>query len=157
MNFTPQFYIPGKASSKEQTEQRRNDSITSYMATQLITFRPEDNISKVVSTMLRYKISGAPVLNEIGDIVGMISEKDCMKVVLDYAYHNQPINRAKVGDYMSTEITTVSAEASIFDVANMFLNHPLRRLPVLENGRLVGQISRRDVLKAAQKMKSSTW
>ncbi|MFP4089633.1 MAG: CBS domain-containing protein [Cyclobacteriaceae bacterium] len=157
MNFTPKFYIPGKATAKEQTEQRRSDSITKYMATQLVTFTPEQNVSEVLSSMLKHRISGAPVLDENGDIIGMISEKDCMKVVLDYAYHNQPINQAKVRDYMSTEVTTVNADASIFEVADLFYSYNFRRFPVMDAGRLVGQISRRDILKAAQKLKSTTW
>jgi CBS domain-containing protein len=157
MNFTPQFYIPGQDQEKSFLDVNRSESVTDYMAKNLITFSPDQTIGEVVKTMLKHKISGAPVLDKNGNLVGLISEKDCLKVMLDYAYHNQPLRKGKVSDYMTREITTVSAEANVFDVANMFVKSNYRRLPVVSNGKVVGQVSRRDILKAAQNMKATTW
>lgn len=157
MNFTPQFYIPGQDQNKSLLDVSRSESVTEYMAQHLITFSPEQTIGEVVKAMLKHKISGAPVLDNDGNLVGMISEKDCLKVMLDYTYHNQPLRKGKVSDYMTTELTTVSAEANVFDVANMFVKSNFRRFPVINDGKLVGQVSRRDILKAAQNMKATTW
>lgn len=103
--------------------------------------------------MLKKKISGAPVLNEKGELIGMLSEVDCLRLLVDGLYNNEPRQMLNVGDYMSTNIQTISSNSSIFDAANAFINHGFKRLPVVENGKLVGQISRVDVLKAVQEMR----
>jgi len=108
--------------------------------------------------MIEKKISGAPVLNEKRELVGILSEKDCLKVIIESAYHDQPVQGGKVKDYMnSNNIKTISVEKDVLDVANEFLNTNYRRFPVLDKGKLVGQISRRDILKAAQNMGKSNW
>ena len=77
----------------------------------------------------------------------MLSEKDCLRVALNAGYNQEAAGR--VADYMSTNVITVDADASIIDVAKMFLESPYKRYPVVdEDNRLVGQISRSDVLKA---------
>ena len=157
MNFTPQFYIAGEESSRTLADNNQSESVTQYMAKHLITFNPRQTIGEVVKAMLKHKISGAPVVNEEGVLIGLISEKDCLKVMLDFAYHNQPLSSSKVVDYMTTEVTTVSSDANVFDVASLFVKTNFRRFPVLRQGKLVGQVSRRDILKAAQRMKATTW
>ena len=87
----------------------------------------------------------------------MISEQDCLRVIIDSVYHNQPISKHLVKEYMNKEVVTVSIEDNIVHVANMFLKHRFRRFPVVENGILKGQISKRDILNAAQKIKPTTW
>jgi CBS domain-containing protein len=157
MNFTPQFYIAGEENSRTLADNSQSESVTQYMAKHLITFNPQQTIGEVVKAMLKHKISGAPVVNEQGVLIGLISEKDCLKVMLDFAYHNQPLRSSKVVDYMTTEVTTVSSDANVFDVASLFVKTNFRRFPVLAQGKLVGQVSRRDILKAAQRMKATTW
>lgn len=153
MNFTPEFYTPGPAKATDE----RLEPITKYMATKLITFTPDQNIGEVIDAMLKCKISGAPVLDENEQVVGMISEKDCLRVLLGNTYHNHLHRSGKVKDYMSAEVTTISAEMSVIDVAHMFLKTCFRRFPVMHNGRLVGQVSRRDILKAARNLRPTTW
>ena len=139
-------------------ESREIETVANYMSVDLVTFRPDQDINVAIATMLDRKISGAPVLNEKGELVGIISEKDCLKVIIDDAYHNQPHTKNKVEDYMSHDVDTVSIESSIVDVANKFFNNSYRRFPVVDtNGKVRGQVSRRDILKAAQKIKMSDW
>ena len=90
---------------------------------------------------------GAPVVDRLGNIVGMLSEKDCLRVALNAGYNQQMAGR--VSEYMSPNVVTVDSDASIVDVAKMFLDSPFKRYPVVDDdNRLVGQISRSDVLKA---------
>ena len=132
---------------------KERESVTHYMATKLITFTPETDIREAIRVILKNKISGAPVLNQRGELVGMLSEKDCIRVVLTGPFNRQPGGTGVVGDFMSTAVKTVPSTMSILDVAYEFANAPYRRFPVVDGNRLVGQISRRDVLRAIDEMR----
>ena len=152
MNFTPKFDTKATETAKKGYE-----PVLKYMAKDLITFKPEDEIGTVISKFNEYQISGAPVLNERKELVGIISEQDCLRVVLDSVYHNQPLSKHLVKDYMQKNIISVPYDADVVDVANMFLKHRFRRFPVVKDGVLKGQVSKRDILRAALKIKFTTW
>lgn len=151
MNFT------GKRETSNQTATLQYEPVTRYMAQNVITFSPEQPIHEAIDIMLDKRISGGPVLNESGDLIGMLSEKDCLKVMVGAAYHNHPNQRGLVKEYMSADVATVDINKDVLDVAGMFLSSNFRRYPVVENGKLKGQVSRRDIMKAARKLKGSTW
>ncbi|MDX2306007.1 MAG: CBS domain-containing protein [Microscillaceae bacterium] len=135
---------------------QNTDSIVHYMTKKPITFRPEQSIYEVIEVLLRKKISGAPILNDKEELVGIISEKDCLRVLVDSAYHNLPAG--KVQDYMSHTVTTMRDDKSIVEVASAFLKTNFKRFPVVDKeGKLVGQISRSDVLRAVKDMRKTTW
>ena len=92
------------------------------------------------------RIAGAPVVNDQGDLIGMLSELGCLKIALNAGYYGDW--GGPVADYMTPNVETVDAQMSIIDLAQKFLDSGFRRFPVLRNNRLVGQISRRDVLRA---------
>ena len=125
-------------------------TIKDVMATKLITFSPETLIGSAIQSFLENKISGAPVVDEKGNLVGMLSEKDCLWTLLESSYYNNLSGYVK--DYMSTELITIDLYDSLSEVAQKFLDLRFRRFPVLQNGKLVGQISRRDVLKAVSNL-----
>ncbi len=152
MNFTPKLEPTNGEIAKNTYE-----PVTRYMATHLVTFTPDQEVGEVIETLNAKEISGAPVLNEKKELIGMISEQDCLRVIIDSVYHNQPISKHLVKEYMNKEVVTVSIEDNIVHVANMFLKHRFRRFPVVENGVLKGQVSKRDILNAAQKIKPTTW
>src|SRR5690606_6717680 len=108
-------------------------------------------------TIIDRKISGAPVLDENKKLVGMISEKDCLRIIVDQAYHNMPLPFRTVKDYMTREIKTLSPDSDIVSAANECLSTPVRRMPVVENGVLLGQVSRRDILRAATHINPADW
>ena len=115
----------------------------------LITFKPDMEMLEAVEILKNNRISGAPVVNDSGEMVGLLSEKDCLSLGLNAFYHNQ--RGGLVSEFMSTKISTVDISASIVDVSEMFLDCNYRRLPVvdrLDNDALVGQISRHDLLRA---------
>jgi len=157
MNFKPKLVRKGGSEAKVGNVSNY-EPVTKYMTTDLITFNPETDIIKAIDSMIENQISGAPVLNENKELVGMISEKDCITVIIDSVYHNQPISASKVSKYMTTNIKTVSVEADVVDVASEFLKKNYKRFPVIdEKGRLVGQVSRRDILRAVKAMYITTW
>ncbi len=124
--------------------------VRDYMARDLVTLSPDTEILRAVSTLLDNDIAAAPVVDEAGSLVGILTERDCMRVVLIAGYHAE--YGGQVSDYMSKKVDTISADESIVDAAKLFLGHRFHRYPVLDNGRLVGQISRRDVMRALEKL-----
>jgi CBS domain-containing protein len=127
------------------------------MTTQLVLFTPEQSIHDVMQAFIKYRISGGPVVDEKGKLVGVISEADCMKEISDSRYFNMPILDKSVGHFMTENVDTIESTLSVFDAAAKFSKSSRRRYPVLEKGRLVGQVSRKDIVIAALNMKSQTW
>ena len=119
------------------------------MKRDLVTFKPETNVLAAIRVLLDNKISGAPVVDDNGWIIGMISEYDCLKPNLISSYHNDMGTLVK--DCMSTDIVTIKSHISLTEAAEKFLVKGVRRLPVVENKKLIGQISRRDILEAINK------
>ena len=119
-----------------------------YMSTRLITLTPETDIHRAIKLLLKHRISGAPVVDEDGRLIGVLSKKDCFKVAFTASYHKQW--GGPVSEYMTGDPETIDADTDIIEVAEKFLNGPYRRFPVMSRNRLVGQISRCDVLRALE-------
>lgn len=147
------FQGPRRDQPKEEILLR----VRHYMTTKLITFRPEQSVEEVVATLLKYKISGGPVVNENYELVGIISEGDCVKYISEKRYHNMPNFNLHVEGHMVRDVQTIDGNMNIFDAANEFLTKKRRRFPIVENGKLVGQISQKDILKATLQLKSQNW
>ena len=125
-------------------------TVADYMARDLITIKPDDDIHEAAKVLLDRHISGAPVVNQNGHLVGILSIKDCFKIIYSASYHQDW--GGCVADYMTRNLQTVDAGTDIMTVGEMFLHSPYRRFPVMLNGRLVGQISRHDVLTALESL-----
>jgi CBS domain-containing protein len=150
INFTPRFI-------KKNVEKIIYETAFDYMTSKVITFKADQGIIEVIETITKRKISGAPVINDNGEIIGIITEKDCLRLIYEEKYHNLPPNKGNVINYMSKKVVTVDYKTRIDELANMFMNSNFRRYPVLKDGKMVGIISRRDVLKACRKIKKTTW
>ena len=129
--------------------------VSDYMVSrsQLITFSPKLSIGEAMQLLVTNNIAGACVLDENDAILGMISEGDCMKKIANSRYYNIPLHDQTVEEYMETIVETIKGDTNIFDAAHMFCTSRRNRFPVTENGKVVGQISRKDVLKAALEMR----
>jgi CBS domain-containing protein len=134
-----------------------NIKVSDYMTTNLITFRPNQSVLEVMNTLIKKRISGGPVVNDKNELVGIISEGDCMKQISNSRYYNQPLQDFKVEQHMNTNVDTIDGNMNVFDAADKFLTSKHRRFPIVENGKLVGQISQKDVLKAALQLKGRNW
>ncbi|GAA4800796.1 CBS domain-containing protein [Litoribaculum gwangyangense] len=131
--------------------------VSDYMTTKLITFKSEEQIEKVIDSLIKHRISGGPVVNEKNELIGIISEGDCIKQINESRYHNLPMENNTVEKCMVKNVETIDGNMNIFDAASKFLESKRRRFPIVENGKLVGQISQKDILKAAMKLKGHTW
>lgn len=132
-------------------------TVADIMTSQLVIFTPEQSIHEVMRAFIKHRISGGPVVDESGKLVGVISEADCMREISDSRYFNLPILDKSVAHFMTKEVDTIDANTSVFDAASLFSISSRRRYPVMENNRLVGQVSRKDIVIAALEMKSQTW
>ena len=118
------------------------------MAANLIYLKEDMDVYLAIGLLLKNNISGAPVVDENDDICGILSEKDCLRIFANGSIYNMP--SGAVSRFMTQAVVTVSPETDLFSVADIFLKHNYRRLPVIKGKKLVGQISRRDVLRAIQ-------
>ncbi|GAL66024.1 inosine monophosphate dehydrogenase-related protein [Jejuia pallidilutea] len=131
--------------------------MSDYMTRDLITFTPDQTIETVMQTLIKHRISGGPVVNEKHELIGIISEGDCIKQISESRYYNMPMQDKTIEKFMASDVDTIDGNMNIFDAANKFLEAKHRRFPIVENGKLVGQISQKDVLKAAMALKGQTW
>ena len=123
------------------------------MTHSLITLTPETSIYDAIRKLVSRSISGAPVVDRAGKMVGVLSELDCLGVLASDQFHTED-HIATVSDYMSTEFETVSPETDIYTLAMYFRDRPVRRFPVtVPSGQLVGQVSRRDVLRGIEEIR----
>lgn len=119
----------------------------------LTVLRPEATVFSALRTFTKLRISGAPVVNASDDLVGILSELDCLRELSSNEFYDtDQFEEQLVGDLMTTAMHTIDASLDIYSVAGFFVSKGVRRLPVLEGGRLVGQVSRRDVLVGVQKL-----
>ena len=120
--------------------------VRDYMATDLVKLSPNMEINHAMKVLLDKRLSGAPVVDETGWLVGVLSKKDCMEAALQASYWRDW--GKTVADYMSREVETLPAEMDIVAAAEAFLASSYRRFPVMQEGKLAGQVSRADILRA---------
>ena len=120
--------------------------VKDYMSKSVVTLVPEMDLLRAAHLLISHDISGAPVLDQHGRLVGILTERDCMRVAIQADYHGVPGGLVK--DQMSVNPQFVDPGESILKLAQLFLNGRFHRYPVLDSGHLVGMISRRDVMRA---------
>ncbi len=142
---------------QDPPKETQDIQVKDYMTKKLVTFNPEQNMDEVIDSLLKMNISGGPVVDNENNLVGIISEGDCLKQAVRGKYNNTFHDSGKVKDRMTTDVKTINPNMDIFSAAQMFLDLKLRRFPVLQEGKLVGQISQRDIMRALQTVKKQTW
>lgn len=121
------------------------------MTTRLVTLGPDMPLLEAIGLMLKNQISGAPVLDSSGHLVGMFSERNCLQLLAaGEFYSDDPREEGSVGNSMTRNFEFVGPDVDIYSLSQRFLAHAVRRLPVLEDAELIGQVSRRDVLRAME-------
>lgn len=124
----------------------RLPSVAEYMDKNVPTLSPETPILEAIDFLIEKHVTGAPVVNPEGEVVGILTEKDCLMVLALGSDNERPNGR--VADFMSRKVVHIPSRMNIYYAAGVFLNHNFRRLPVVDNGRLVGAITRFDILRA---------
>lgn len=116
--------------------------IKSIMTTNVLTVTPQTPIHEALNILVKNKISGLPVVNDKNEVIGILSEKDVLEILVDKNLHIKKI----VGDYMSVNVTCFKEEDNAIDVCKFFIKTPFRRVPIVRDGKLVGIVSRHDIV-----------
>ncbi|MBV1880392.1 MAG: CBS domain-containing protein [Pseudomonadales bacterium] len=115
-----------------------------------VVFKPQTDLFQAINVLLKHKISGATVIDDNRNVVGVISEMDCLKAILSSTYHGTSLS-GTVGEFMSKTVDVLPANMDIIDVAKYLIDNNRRRVPIVEdNGKFVGQFSARSILKAVK-------
>ncbi len=128
-------------------------NLRDYMLPNPVKVRPEDNILDAMRVIIDNKISGVCVVDADGNLVGILSEMDCLRAVLGAIYNNN--NIGIVREHMASDnLVVANPNEDIVSVAEDMLRKNKRRRPVVENGKLIGQITCRQLLSAVMKFRS---
>jgi len=119
--------------------------VRDHMDTEVCVLAPETEILNAVGLLVEHQVTGAPVIDGAGHLVGMLTEKDCLRLVATGAGADRP--SGTVADFMTTDVTTIPPGMDVYYAAGLFLHQPFRRFPVVEDGKLVGAITRFDILR----------
>ncbi len=125
-------------------------SARDYMSRSLTVLSPEQDVVRAMQILVDAGISGAPVVDAHGNLKGLLTQRDCLSAAFRASYHGETAGR--VADYMTRDVETVPADTPLVELIERFYRSKRRRFPVLEANQLVGQISRRDVLRAFLEM-----
>ena len=112
------------------------------MAKEVFTVSPDSPIYDALKILIDHGVSGLPVVDGDNNIRGIISEKDMLKLLVN----KDVSDNQTVADYMSSEVKGFGPEDSAVDICEFFINNPFRRVPIIENGKLAGVVSRRDII-----------
>ena len=133
---------------------KKPSKVEDIMDNVFLTFAPDMSVQEAVSKLLKERLFGACVKDKSGNVLGVISEKQCLKLYNDALLgklSDDELRGTKVTEIMYPEFKIVPKDMGLMDVAQVFLNVAYRRLPVVERDQLVGQITRRDIVKAIDK------
>ncbi len=128
----------------------RSVELKDYMLPSPVKVKADVDLCDAVELILEYKISGLCVVDDENHLLGILSEMDCLKAILS-AMYNEETSVGPVSGYMTKDVYSVSPHADIVDVAQDMLTRRFRRCPVVQDGKLVGQVTCRQLLRAVEK------
>lgn len=119
--------------------------VRDHMDRHVTTVRPETDILDAIALLLEKRVTGAPVVDNTGRLVGILTEKDCLRLIAAGVEGNVP--RGEVANFMTLNPETIPPEMDVYYAAGLFLKRSFRRFLVVEDGKLVGAITRFDLLR----------
>ncbi len=151
VNYTPA--VMGKEEYKDSVSS--GTKVREYMVENFETISENQTILEATEMLLRLNLTGAPVVDKHGGMIGFLSEKDCLKFVLDSKYYNHA--PSTVTHYMSTQVMSISPNDSLTSVVELFLRNNFQIYPVVEEGRVIGTVSRQKILKSISDLDETSW
>ena len=129
---------------------RHLPTVREFMEKFVTTLNSDTDIMEAVDFLLEKRVTGALVTNNKGELVGILTEFDCLKL-LTLGGPDSETPRGRVKDFMTSEVQTIPPTMDIYYAAGLFMAAKFRRFPVVEHGRIVGAITRFDILRAVQR------
>lgn len=117
--------------------------VKEIMTTDVKTIRPEDNIKRLAEMMVKNKIGSLVVVEGSGEVVGIATERD---IIEDIILLGKSPEEVKVRDVMTKDIITVNPDNSLEEAAEVMVEHKIKKLPVIDKGRLVGIVTATDLI-----------
>ncbi len=127
--------------------------VKDYMQANVLAVKSNASVREVVEYLLKWNITGAPVVDEDMKVIGFVSEQDCMKEMLNSAFYAE--DSTQVTHIMRPDVLSVAPDTSILEIAEIMLGNKPKNYPVVENGKLVGLINRRHILQALKQHNGS--
>ena len=119
--------------------------VREHMDTHVPSVLPGMPILDAARFLIRHRVTGAPVVDAAGNLVGMLTELDCLNVLTTEG--GDEAQRGTVSQYMTDEVVTIPPDMTISYPTGVFLRSSFRRLTVVEDGKVVGAITRFDILR----------
>ena len=124
--------------------------VRDFMDKYVDTLSPDTDIREAVDFMLEKRVTGVLVANSKRQLVGILTEYDCLKLLtMGNAQHDIPMGKVK--DFMTSDVQTIQSTMDIYYAAGLFVSAKIRRFPVVDNGRIVGAVTRFDILRAVKR------
>lgn len=124
------------------------------MTREVIALRPETRTLDAMRVFVEHRISGAPVVDDNRHLIGIVSEYDCLRVLTAGQFSDESQEEDEpVRAIMTENVVWIPPDLDLFSIAHKFMERPVRRLPVVDAGRVVGMVSRRDVLAGVERMR----
>jgi predicted transcriptional regulator len=127
--------------------------VKDYMQGNVQAIPADASVREVVEHLLKWNVTGAPVVDSAMRVIGFVSEQDCMKEMLNSAFYAE--NSASVTNIMRRDVLSVTPDTSILEIAETMLGNKPKNYPVIEHGKLVGLINRRYILQALKQHSGS--
>lgn len=112
------------------------------MKGRVVSIRPEATVEEAIHLLLERNISGAPVIDQRGQLCGIITQFQLLEVLYD-----PNVKNSRIEECMTRDVFTIEEDALLGTAANLFVVHRIRRIPVVRQGTVVGMISRSDLLR----------
>ena len=123
--------------------------VKEIMTTNVKTIRPEDTVKNLAEEMIKYKIGALVVVSGSGEVVGIATERD---IIGDVVLQGKSPEELKVQDIMTKDLITINPSNTLEEAAEVMVNHQIKKLPVIEGGRLVGIVTATDLISYENKL-----
>ncbi len=156
VNYTPSIERD-KAPRQREKEEHFTTSLTiiNRLIKKSLPLRQDMDIHEAGEFFIKHNITGLPVVNDRDQLVGFLSQKDCLKYSLDAKYYNHA--STIVEHYMSENVVTIPNDSSLTFIVELFLHYPYHAFPVVEGREVIGIIERTTVFEVVHNMKGSNW